>query len=208
MKKIILLSATFLLFALTSFSQSKKDSLVKMMAKDVCDELSKKDISSKTKKDLEAELGMAMIPAFTKYLDQAKAVWGFDEIDQESGYTMGKEIGMQLAMDCPAFMKIFMNNTEAVKEIAEKNKTKDHKISGTLLKINAGEISYLEVKDAAGKIEKMWWLEYFDGSNDLINEPSKLLNKKLTITYTEKEVYKATLKDYSKIKVITGIKVD
>ncbi len=209
MKKIILtslfVSASF--FSIC-FSQTKKENILKLMSKDVCDELNKKEISGKTKEELQTELGLAMMPIFSKYLTELKSIYDFEEFDQESGYKIGKDVGMQLAVDCPAFMKLFMNNTEAVSEIAEKRKNKDLKLSGTLLKINNADISFIEIKDNNGKIEKVYWLEYFDGSNTLMNESAKLLNKKITITFTEKEIYKSTLKDYSKIKIITSLKAD
>ena len=51
-------------------------------------------------------------------------------------------------------------------------------------------------------------MEYFEGSNDLMNTPLKFNNKNVTAKYVEKEIYKSTLKDYSKIKVITSIALD
>lgn len=208
MKKNTFLIISFLLISCISFSQAKKDSILKLMAKDVCDELNKKEMIGKSKEDLQVELGLALMPVFSKYKDQIKEIYGFEEIDSESGYVIGKDIGMQLAYDCPAFMKIFINNSEAVTEIVDKKKTKDLKLTGILQKINNADISYIETKDVNGKIEKLYWLEYFEGSNNLISEPNKFINKKITFTYTEKEVYKSSLKEYSKIKVITGMKTE
>ena len=54
-------------------------------------------------------------------------------------------------------------------------------------------------------IEKLWWMEYFEGSGRLITNAGDMLNKDVKVKYTEKEIYNATLKEYIKIKVIAGL---
>jgi len=63
----------------------------------------------------------------------------------------------------------------------------------------------LKVEDTKGKIEKLWWMEYFQGSKTLLTDPNSRLNKPITVKYTEREVFNSTLGDYVKIKIITGI---
>ncbi|MFY7963695.1 MAG: hypothetical protein ACOVO1_02255 [Chitinophagaceae bacterium] len=208
MKKAFSLVLGLSLISCVSFAQIKKDSLVKMMSKDVCNEINKKDITGKTIDDFEIEIGMAMIPVFTKYKKEIEEVWGVETLDSESGELIGREIGIQLAADCPSFLQLILNSPDALKSAADKKKPKELKVTGTLQKINNADISYVETKDATGKVEKLYWLEYFEGANNLMNEPNKFINKKITFTYSEKEVYKSSLKDYSKIKVITGMRTE
>ncbi len=212
MKKSLLLICTLLSVSLFTSAQLSKDSLVKLITKETCEEITKKDFSNKTMEELEMELGLAMMPAILKYQDQLKN-GGYDMEDQQSMMNMGKDVGMQLAKDCPAFLKMFVNNPAALKEIAgksgntakEKMEVMPSSISGTLTKIVPGDISYIQVKDGSGKMEKIWWMEYFEGSNKLVNEPAKYLNKTVKVSYVEKEIYNSTLKEYVKVKVITGL---
>src|SRR5215468_10043422 len=78
-------------------------------------------------------------------------------------------------------------------------------ISGTLRKIVGGDFSYLQVEDTKGKIEKLWWMEYFEISEILLTDPNGLLNKPITVKYTEREVFNSMVGDYVKIKIIRRI---
>ena len=208
MKNKILITICFTVITSISFSQITKDSLVKMMAKDVCDELNKTTKDSKVD-NLQEKLGMAMLPVFSKYLKEIKQVYNVTEINEASGEKIGEDIGEKLASDCPIFMKLILDNAEATKEIIGLNeKAKGIKLTGTLLRIVNGDITYFEVKTSSGKIEKIYWLEFFEGSEKLTNSSLSLLNKKITISYVEKEIYKSSLKDYSKIKVAASLTID
>lgn len=219
MKKYFIVCAAFL-FASTVLSAQvvngpapvSKDSLMKLMAKETCEEIAKKDLSNKTMEELEMELGLAMMPVVLKYQEALKTS-GYDMEDQQGMMNMGKEVGMQLAKDCPAFLKMFVNNPGVLKEALDKKETIGKEkmevlpanVFGTLVKIVPGDISHIQVKDGTGKIQKLWWMEYFEGSNKLISEPAKFLNKTVQVSYVEKEIYNSTLKDYVKVKIITGI---
>lgn len=207
MKKYLVFAVCFLLISVAAHAQMSKDSLMKIMAKETCAEISKKDLAGKSMDELEMELGLAMLPVVAKYQEELKTIFGFDMEDPKSMEGMGREVGMQLAKDCPAFLKMFMSNPEAMKEITGKDKNVPAVsiINGTLLKVVNGDFTYIQVKDGSGKIEKLWWMEYFEGSNKLINELDKQLNKPVRVSYIEKEIYNSTLKDYMKLKIITGM---
>ncbi len=207
MKKILICCSIMLFSSVCLFAQVSKDSLLKLMTKETCNEISNKDFSGKNMDELQMELGLAMMPVVMKYQDELQTAYGISMEDQSGMEKMGMEIGLQLAKDCPAFLKMFVNNPGALKEIAGNNNTDAAvmNISGTLIKIVTGDITYIQVKDASGKIEKLWWMEYFDGSAKLITDASTMVNKQVKVKYTEKEIYNATLKEYIKIKVITGL---
>src|SRR5690348_12349996 len=109
MKKFIIVCTIFLFGSTALSAQISKDSLIKLMAKETCVEIAKKDLSKKTMDELEMELGLAMMPVVVKYQEQLKN-YGFELDDQQSMEGMGRDVGMQLAKDCPAFLKMFVNN--------------------------------------------------------------------------------------------------
>ena len=76
MKKIFITGLFITTFYSFSFSQVSKDSLVKVMAKEMCTEISKQDLTGKKIDDFEAQLGMAMLPLFSKYSKEIKDVYG------------------------------------------------------------------------------------------------------------------------------------
>ena len=204
MKKYIISCICLLFLSSLASAQVSKDSLLKMMSKETCDEIAKKDISNKSMEELELELGLAMMPVIIKYEKELKSVYNMDFEDEKSMENIGREVGMKLAKDCPVFLKMFMSNPQAMKESMGKE-SKTLFISGTLVKIIPGDISHIQVKDASGKIEKLWWMEYFEGSNKLVNESQNHLNKAIKVSYVEKEIYNSTLKDYVKMKIITAV---
>jgi hypothetical protein len=208
MKKLFLAIFCFLTMSNTLFSQMTKDSLVKIMADEVCGALSNNEKESKSE-SLEEALGTPFMMVFGKYAKEINLVYGFTAMNETNGAKVGKDVGAKLGTDCPAFMNLLLKNVDETKELLSRDKkTKETKISGVLLKINVGEFSYLEVKTYAGKIEKMYWMEYFENANDLMNTPTKFINKNIVVNYAEKEIYKSSIKEYVKIKVITDLTID
>ncbi len=207
MKKNRTLFLCSLLFSAGILAQVSKDSLLKVIVKETCTDITGKDFSGKSMEEIEMELGLAMMPIMVKYQEELQTAYGTGIEDQAGMEKMGMEVGLQLAKDCPAFLKMFAGNPAVIKDRAVRNNAavEMKTINGTLLKIVHGDFSYLQVKDPAGKIEKLWWMEYFEGSGRLITNAGDMLNKDVKVKYTEKEIYNATLKEYIKIKVITGL---
>jgi hypothetical protein len=194
--------------AMGSQAQTSKDSLMKLVTQDVCDELGKKEFKGKNMDELQMEIGMAFMPAMMKHKDALEKAMGGNLNDKEGMEKMAQEIGMRLVTDCPNFLKIMSNVDmnamgKPAKAPLSMNETA---IKGTLVKVVPGELTHLLVKDSKGKTVKIWWMDYFDGSDDMADNPQKMNNKKVTVSYTEKEVYSATLKEYVKIKVATGVR--
>jgi hypothetical protein len=179
---------------------------MKGMAKDACVELSKVDLSKQTPDQFKMTMAMAFISAASKHQSELSTL-GINLGQQVDAQKLGAEIGAQMLGECPAAFMSLVKNPETIKQAAaQQAKTAPSgSITGTLRKIVGGDFSYLQVEDANGKIEKLWWMEYFDGSNTLVSSPVTRLNKSVTVKYVEKEVFNSTLGDYVKIKIVTGI---
>lgn len=205
MKKIILFCLFCAFFSAPLYAQMSKDSLIKVMSKETCEDISNKNFSGKSMDELQMELGLAMLPIISKYEAELKSVLEVSIDDQKGLENMGRLVGLQLAKDCPAFLKMFMSNPQAIKDAAGMiTENSSASISGTLLKIVPGDFAYIQVKDGSGKTEKIWWMEYFEGSDKLTNSPQNYLNKAVKVNYIEKEMYNSTLKEYVKVKILTG----
>jgi hypothetical protein len=205
MNKTLALVVWPLLFTAPLYSQGTRDDLLKQLAQEACQEIKKTDFSNKSADELKLALGLPLVMVSGRHQGELKAV-GIDMSDSQSARKFGNDVGIYLAQNCPEFVASMMKNPSAVAEIAQNAKTSGPlSISGTLVKIVNGDFSYLQVEDSKGKIEKLWWMEYFDGSNVLVVSPQNRLNRPIKVNYVEKELFNFTLKDYVKVKVITGI---
>lgn len=205
MRRILFLFISF--SSLTSITngqtQKAKDSLMKIMVAEACDEIKKKDFSSLQKEEIEMEIGMAIIPVFSTHANEIKDILNLDITDAENMKDFGQTLGMKLAMECPDFMRI-VSGSQTFKDELKKGSTKtSYTISGTLVKVVPGDITHFLIKDAQGKTEKIWWMEYFEGADTL--KDSKKINTPVVIRYRESEIYSTAVKDYIKIKIATGI---
>jgi hypothetical protein len=182
-----------------------QDDVVRAMAKDVCTELSQADVSTKAWSQIQATLGLAMVKVVAAHQAEITAS-GINMTDPNVLQAFMRRVGAQFPGQCPAFLTELSKNPDIFKQAANAVvNSPGGTISGTLRKIVGGDFSYLQVEDTKGKIEKLWWMEYFQGSKTLLTDPNPRLNKPITVKYTEREVFNSTLGDYVKIKIITGI---
>jgi len=201
---VFILSAVFLLCA-TAFAQTKKDSVLKVIAGEVCTELSANNPSFKNKEDLSVDLGLAIMPSFVKHQDELKEFFDADITNGAAMEDFGKQVGMRLMTDCPHFLAMFKDNKDAFTELADASSGKKEYsgvVSGTLIKIVPGDFTYFIVKNKNGKSEKIWWQEYFNGAEKITTSN---LNKPIKVSFIEKDIYNATLKDYIKQKIAAAV---
>ncbi len=212
MRKLFSLSLIALITNISIAQKMTKDSLIVLMSNDVCLELNKLLVENRNNSTLETDLGLAMLPAFEKYMKEILQIYGFDKMSEENGGKVGEDIGMELGKNCPAFFKLLSRNPDATSDIingkTSNSLSNTFAIEGSLEKIVNSDLSFVEVISSKGKIEKIYWFEYFEGSNLLIKEPQKLLHQKIKLNYFEREVYNSALKDYIKLKVIAGIQLN
>lgn len=204
MRKLLIVALSCLCIATGVNAQKKisKDSLLTKIADETCTELKKIDASKMSSEDLQMQLGIAMLPAFSKYSTELMDVYGTDDISSLMEQ-IGEDVGYKLVAVCPAFLKLFASNPSLMNDDA--GDEKKLKLTGTLVKIVPGDLTYFEIKDAGGKINKIWWLEYFEDADVIALKSS--ISKKFTISYVEKEVYNAALNTYIKIKIAKGAKL-
>jgi hypothetical protein len=208
MKQVGLIGCCWLLFTGASFAQTVQSPQVDVLtkiARETCQEIKKVDFSQKTPDEMKLALGLPLLAASGRHQDELRAA-GYNLSDPKASEKLGADVGAKLLYECPEFTSTMLQNTKALTDLAQSGKIGGSgAISGTLVKIVGGDFSYLQVEDDKGKVEKLWWMEYFDGSNVLATDPQRRLNKPIKVKFVEKEMFNSTLKDYVKIKVITGI---
>jgi hypothetical protein len=198
----IFLTVFFFCAVATGKAQITKDSLLKAMSKEVCEDVVKKDFKDKTADEIQMQIGLSFIPVMGKYEKELKAVYGDVMAGTDGMEKVGEDLGMRLVLECPAFLQIMASNPGIVKKTEQ---VAGNTITGTLVKIVPGEFTYLLIKDNKGKQVKIWWMGAFDGSDELSRNPQSWVSKKVIVSYTEKELYSAGLKKYNTIKIAAGI---
>src|SRR5258708_37871049 len=101
----------------------------------------------------------------------------------------GKEVGLKLVTKCPQFLAMFKENKKAFTDLAEGKSDKEiglASVTGKLIKITPGDFTYFIVKTDNGKSEKIWWQEYFKGSEKITTAN---LNKTIKVTFVERDIY-------------------
>ena len=193
------------LFAMqTSFAQPYlKDSVFLLIAKDICAQIIANESTLVKSPNVEVELGLLMLPIYSSYGERLKKVIpGFEMAESDQLEILGEVIGEKLTFSCPAFLKLITNNRTLLQVALDQ--PQETLIKGTLVKIVKGDFTCIHIRTPQGKVEKLWWMQYFEGANALM-DGTNLLNKYLVISYSEHEVYNAAQKDYVKIKVIKNM---
>lgn len=191
----------------TAFSQKVEDQLVEEMCECVTD--------MENPEAWELELGLCMMTSINGREKAIKKEMGIDVSNFENFEAFGEKIGVKLAIHCPEFIKLMAEVMEEDEEFTEKviektNQRSDmveapvvasKSIDGTLNSTDHSEFSVLNVTSDNGRKLKLYWMGYFEGSDEL----PKFKNKDVTISYKDMEVYSHEMKDYKMIKVITKI---
>lgn len=185
-----------------AFAQtSSKDSVTKLIAAEICKEINANEATLKGSENWQMELGLLMLPVYSKYSDVLeKSIPGFT-LDGPGIETLSKEIGMMMGLNCPTFLRLVSSEkTKQHTPVKEEEAAKS--LKGVLLKIETGDFTNVHIKMPNGKVEKLWWMEYFDGAN-LLTEKVRL-NKEVNVMYKEQDIYNAFLDQYVKTKIVVA----
>ena len=121
--------------------------------------------------------------------------------DEQSLENLGVEVALKMMTHCSDFMMKLAGGYAA--DEFEKAK-EDITLVGKIVNIHESQFSIVELRDTDDRIQKLLWLEYFEGSN-LLEDLNKLKKKRLKVTYIEKEMYDPKIGEYRNFKVIKKI---
>lgn len=203
LKPVRLILCSMLLGLLQPSFAQKDSTLTQKIVNDFCIEFSKKDFTKL--KGSELELGLIAVPIIEKYKKEIEKEWNLSTKNDEDYDKISEKIGQEAAFGCPKFLEFIRNNMDDLNESELEDDLKT--MAGTFQRIEDQVFSTLIIRTRTGKEEKLWWLGYFNGA-DQLKTPSALSNKNLTLKYSEMEVYDPKLKEYRTIKVIKDLEVN
>jgi len=210
MKKILSLAISVGVLCFMARAQDKKDSSVKKTAASICNCLEKNHMENAGS---QAEMQQIFLQCM---LDSAASVMGDVILNSESGdyKQAGEEFAQKIAMElvnsgCKPFMQMSMKLAQGgtLGEVGKEDvavKSSD----GVVTKIEEKDFLYVTVKTTAGREITLIYLDYIDGSDDWVKDAqNKLKNKKVTVKWTEEEVYQPKIKDFSNVKMLKDLKI-
>lgn len=194
----------FLLVAIFSFSATtlSAQDLLDKLAEASCSCISQKSSDNLSSDELQIQMGFCIMEAVGKYPEDFQKQYGnLDFTDQQAMTKLGEDIGMRMAFKCPdVLMKMAAVETETTVTT-----TTVSNISGTLRAIEGDDFSQLVVEDESGRKHKLLWLGYFNGSEQLIEDQSRAIGRRVNVSYETVECYSPKANDYINCKEIKAL---
>ncbi len=218
MKEIILT----ILIAAQAFAMNAQKSAIDKVANAACECINNSELDeSMTQQDAELFLGQCMGPSIMENMDVLMKELKLKEFNQESGYQIGIEVGKKLAAMCPKFIELSIimarnANSEvepteeyddAGEQVDEEYAEEDAEIgvlTGRYVREEGGAQRHIVI-NVDGIEEKLLWLYWFDGSDDIQADPSFYLNREVYVEYVSMDMFDGISRSYVPVKVLMSI---
>ncbi len=186
-----------LLLAISLFGlQANAQDIYDKMAVETCEciHLKKLDMDKVSASELKMSMGVCILQSYSLHSSEIKLDIGNDEATEK----LGEDIGMKMISHCPDFIIALGSKTD------EKSQETYASVSGTLTEIKTEQFVSITVKDDKSRVFNFLLLDYFDTAA-LFTENQLKKNDKVTVSYTETELYDPKSKEFRYYKIITGL---
>ena len=218
MKKIALV----LVASIISVATFAQRSAIDKVANAACDCINATEFNNDmTSMDAEMMLGQCMAPSIMENMDALMKEMKLKEFNQESGYQIGIEVGKKLGAMCPKFIElsiILARNANSEDEITEEYDESGEQVeeeyteedteigilTGRYVREEGGAQRYIVI-NVDGVEEKLLWLYWFDGSDDIQADPSFYLNKEVYVEYVNLDMFDGISRSYVPVKLLISI---
>jgi len=218
MKKIALV----LVASIISVATFAQRSAIDKVANAACDCINATEINNDmTSMDAEMMLGQCMAPSIMENMDALMKEMKLKEFNQETGYQIGIEVGKKLGAMCPKFIELSLimarnansedetteeydDSGEQVEEEYSEEDAEIGIITGRYIREEGGAQRYIVI-NVDGVEEKLLWLYWFDGADDLLADPSFYLNREVYIEYVTFEMFDGISRTYIPVKVLVSL---
>lgn len=207
MKKLTYLVASFIVFSNVLLAQDidSKEALLDTVANEACECINKKTIDFETVQQsrLEMEFGLCILESYSKHKKEADKYFTISLTDEQSLEALGADVAIKMMGICSDFMMKVVG-TYTASEFEEGKD--DIIIVGQVTNIQESLFNTIELKDTDNRMQKILWLEYFEGDH-LLYDLNKLKKMKVKITCYEYEMFDPKIKEYRNFKIIKKISV-
>lgn len=193
----------FLFTATTVQAQSKKrEAFIEKAATYVCGCFDEKKANDDAMNS-EMAIGLCMLNFLNENPAGAKMAFGEYSITNEADMIrIGEELGLRMAGVCPETLLSLVDEEDLMAEEQEAASTST--LEGELVGVTFGEQTVVTLRKSNGQPVKLYWLEYFPGS-DMLMDGSKMEGKTLTVTYRNVELFSGADREYYTRKVLTKV---
>jgi len=156
------------------------------------------------------QAGLCMIQAAEPYSKKLMKDYDIDlsKADVE-GEALGRLLGLKMITACP---EVIMRLAELANDSEEEFEAVDEyeflSSSGLITEIIEEPFVVFTMKEESGKVVKMYWLTFVDSEFAMMSQYSALLGRKVTIEYSEVEIFDPRLKEYRNINIIEALAVN
>lgn len=203
MKKLVLTLIAFVSFYAAKAQTRTPGPAETKLSNQLCDCITKLD-KSKLRNAQEAK--QAFMDCFTEQADllaDVAAERGVQMSDDEAMNKIGTEIGENLLkMKCSGFMTLAVKMASKESSESPENKT----TTGVFKRIDNKGFNYIIVT-SEGKEKSFLWFGQFTGSDAFTGPVSKLVGKKIQVSWRDVEAYLPAAKGYYNVKEITSIEI-
>lgn len=172
------------------------------MANKLCECVEQFNAEKLSTQEMQMKMSACIMEGIGQLSDAEREALKVDVSDQESMMDFGQRIGMRAAGQCPEVMMRFAQSQGQGGAVVETRSV----VEGTFQGLETGEFAYLLIKTTGGQPQKLLWLRYFDGAEQL-NNPSSLKGKKVRVTFSTLSAYSPQLKDYIDRKEVRKLEV-
>lgn len=218
MKKILVT----LFVVAQAFAILAQKSAIDKVANAACECINDTELDqSMTQQDAELFLGQCMAPSIMTNMDALMKELKLQEFNQESGYQIGIEVGKKLGAMCPKFIELSLimarnandeafeleeydeSESEVEDDYSEENAEMEILV-GRFIREEGGAQRYIVI-NVDGAEEKLLWLYWFDGADDLLADPSFYLNREVYVEYVSFEMFDGISRSYIPVKVLASL---
>ncbi len=182
-----------------------------ILAEDACDCISKKDTDEMSMEDLQMQLSMCLMESVGNNQEAFQKQYGdFNPSDQAAMQEFGQQVGMKMVTKCPQVMMKMAGNAQAPPQAAPPGSAPSQpagSLTGTFQGVSGDEVAVLTIKESNGRTQKLLWLDYFKGSDRLMEDPAALKGKTVKVEFETIEVYAPQAKEYFDRKKVISLEV-
>lgn len=172
------------------------------MANKLCECIEQFNAEKLSTQEMQMKMSTCIIEGLGQLSDAEREALRVDVSDQQSMMDFAQRIGMRAANRCPEVMMQFAQSQGQGGAAVETRSV----MEGTFQGLEAGEFAYLLIKAPGGQPQKLLWLRYFDGAEQL-KDPASLKGKKVRVTFSTLSAYSPQLKDYIDRKEVRKLEV-
>lgn len=199
----ILLLSLFVCLGTSLFAQVKTASpaFLKKAATATCECFDAK-LESGQSTNAQMAVGTCMISFINNNREEAEKNFGEIVFTNTNGMTqIGEQVGVEMAGICPESMMLLVEEM-GVDELSEEA---SYEVQGSIKSITFGSPTVVTIMEESGRPVKCYWMEYFSGSEMLLEESA--VGKEVNITYENLDLFSGEAREYLTRRVITGLTV-